>query len=114
MENVEQTINRLWNCELFGVDPEPAAGSSDADPAEPAATANQSATAVDAAAGGRAGSAHEGRLQRSAPHLSADNEDKAADLQFTGNTHPVQFLVLYSSNRNTECPQTADKTNSAV
>jgi hypothetical protein len=79
--NVEQKVNGSWNCKLLDIDPEPAAGSSDTDIAQPAATANQSATAVDAATGGCAGSAHEGRrLQCSAPHLSADNEDKAADL----------------------------------
>lgn len=73
--------NRLWKCKLLCVDPQPAAGSSDTDIAEPAAATNQSAAAVVATTSRRAGAAHEGRLfQCSAPHLSADYQDKAADL----------------------------------
>jgi hypothetical protein len=81
VETTTKEINMSWNYKLFRVDPESATGSADAYPAEPAAAADQSATAVDAATGRGAGAAPKGQqLYCSAPHLGADHQDKAADL----------------------------------
>jgi len=50
------------NLKLWCVDPKPATGTSDTDLAEPAAAANQGATAIDAAAGCGADAAPERRF----------------------------------------------------
>ena len=72
-------------------DPEPATGATDTHLAEPITAANQSPSAVDAAAGRCTGTASERELQCSATYLCADHQDKATDPKFTGNT--VQCYV---------------------